>query len=92
MAWVVLVTSTPQPPLSTFYQPVLSRSTASKIKTFEGMPLYSYTLEIWGKIFQVLDAEAQNTPIMLPGGINISKGEGVKTEKGVVPLIGEAPE
>ena len=53
-AWLVLASSTPRLTSSDFYQPVLSGSTSSKNKNFEGLPLYSYKLEIWGKIFQVL--------------------------------------
>ena len=75
-----------------FYQPSLSGATASKVKNFEGIPLSSYILEIWGKIFQVLDAEDQQTPMLSPEGIKIEKGEWVKAEKRVIPLIEAPPE
>ena len=58
-AWVVLAPYTLRLPSSAFNKPVLIGSIASKVKNFEGMPLYAYTLEIWGKIFKVLEAEAQ---------------------------------
>ena len=45
---------------SAFFQPVLSGSTASNVKRFEGLLLLSYTLGRLEKIFQVLEAEAQN--------------------------------
>ena len=45
------------------------------------MPFSSYTLERWGTIFQVLEAEDQQTPMLLPEGIKIVKGEGIKVEK-----------
>ena len=64
-----------------FYQPSLSGATASKVKNFEGLPLPSYPLDIWGKIFQVLEAEAQQTPILLPKGIMRAKGESIKAKK-----------
>ena len=52
----------------------------------------TYTLERWGDIFQVLELEAQQTPLILPACIKISKGEGVKVDKQVFPLIESAPE
>ena len=56
------------------------------------MPLSTYTWERWVKIFQVLEAEAQQTPMLSPEGIMREKVEGVKIEKRVVPLIKAAPE
>ena len=66
-------------------------ATASKVENFEGLPLSSYTLEIWGKTFQFLKAEAQHTPILLHEDIKRAKGGGVKVEKLVVPLIESVP-
>ena len=40
----------------------------------------------------MLEAEANQTPTLLYEGIKRAKGEGVKTEKRVVPLIQTAPE
>ena len=40
----------------------------------------------------MIEEEAQQTPMLSPEGINRSKGEWVKTEKRVVPLIEAAPE
>ena len=40
----------------------------------------------------MLEAEAQQTPIILTEGIKRGKGEGVKAEKQVIPLIKAAPE
>ena len=48
-------------------------------------------VEIWGKIFQVLEAEDQQTPMMFPEVIKRAKGEGVKADKSVIPLIDAAP-
>ena len=65
----------------------MSKSTTSNVKNFEGRPLSYYTLDIWGKSFQVLEAEAQQNLMPSPEGINRTKGEGVNTEKRFVPLI-----
>ena len=92
MAWIVLEPSAPRLPPYTFYQPSLSGATTSKIKKIEGLTLSSYTLEIWGNIFLVLEEEAHQTPMLSPEGIKRAKGEGVKTEKRVIPLIEASPE
>ena len=39
----------------------------------------------------MLEAQAHHTPMMLPESIKRSKGEGVKEEKLVVPLIDSSP-
>ena len=59
------------PPYSVFrfFQPVLSGSTASKVKGFEVITMSTYTLGQREKIFQILEAEAQQKPMMLPEGI-----------------------
>ena len=90
-AWVVLGTSNLQLPLSTLYQPVLIGATASNIKNLEGLPLSYYTLERWGKIFQLLEVEAQNTPMLLHQRIKRAKGEGVDTDDQVVSLVEADP-
>ena len=90
-AWVDMAPSAPRLPSYAFYQPVLSEETASKVNKFEGMPMPTYTLERWSKIFQIMDAEAQETPVLLPERIKIEKGEGVNTEKKVFPLIKSPP-
>ena len=51
----------------------------------------SYTLDIWGDIFQVLEAEDQQTPMLSLEGIKRAKGKGVNTDKQVVTLIEVAP-
>ena len=76
-ARVVLAPSAPQLPSSAFYQPVRNGATASNIKNFKGLPLSSYTLERLGNIFKVLEAETHKTPMLLPEGIKILRGEGV---------------
>ena len=81
---VVIASSATRLPSSAFYQSVLSGAAASNIKNFEGLPLSSYTLESWRKIFQVLEAVAQHTPILSPEGIKIAKGEGIKNERRIV--------
>ena len=48
-------------------------------------------MDRWDKTFQVLEAEAQQTPMMSPEGIKRVKGEGIKAEKLVIPLIEIAP-
>ena len=77
-AWVVISPSATQLPFSAFYQPVLSGVTYSKAKKFEGLPLSTYNLYRCGNILQVLESEAQQTPMMSPEGINRAKGEGNK--------------
>ena len=91
-AWVVLSPLALQQPSSAFYQLALSRSTASRINNFEGLPLPSYTLEIRGKIFQVVEAEAQQTSMLFPEGIRRAKGEDIKADKPFIPLIEASPE
>ena len=76
---------------SAFLQPVLSGTTASNIKSFEGIPLLSYTLRRWEKIFHVLEEEAQQTLMMLSEGIMISKGGLVKMIKRTVPFTEPVP-
>ena len=55
------------------------------------MPLYYYKFRIWVKIFQVLEAEAHQTPMLSPEGIKRSKVEGIKAEKQPIPLIERPP-
>ena len=55
----VMAPSSPHLPSSAFFHPVLSGSTSSNVKRFEGLLLLSYTMGRWEKIFQVLEAEAQ---------------------------------
>ena len=80
-AWVVLAPSDMK----------LSGATAYKINNFEGLTLYSYSLERWRNIFQVLDSEAHHNPVVLPEGIMREKGEGIKAEKQPIPVIYIAP-
>ena len=89
--WLVLATSAPQLPSSAFYQPALNRATTSKIKNLKGFPLYSFILERWGDIFQVLESESHHTIMLSSRDIKIAKGEGVKTEKRVLPLLRNPP-
>ena len=58
-ACTVMAPSSPHLPSSAFFHPVLSGSTSSNVKRFESLLLLSYTMGIWEKIFQVLEAEAQ---------------------------------
>ena len=62
------------------------------VKNFEGLPLFSYSLERWGSIFQVLEAEAQQTLMLSSEGIIRAKGEEIKAEKQPIPLIETDPE
>ena len=62
------------------------------VKNFEGLPLSSYSLERWGKIFRLLEEESQQTPMMSPEGIMRAKGEGIKAGKQPILLIDTAPE
>ena len=91
-AWVFLAPSALRLPSYAFYHISLNGATASKVKNFERLPLSSYPLEIWGNIFQVLEAEAQQTPIILPEGIMREKGESIKAKKQPIHLIETAPE
>ena len=63
--------SPPRLPSSSFFYPVLSGATVSNVKRFEGLRLLSYTMGKWEEMFQVLEAEAQPTPMMLSEGIRI---------------------
>ena len=53
---VVIDPSSPRSPSSDFFQPVLSGATASNVKSFEFILMLSYTLGVWEKIFQFLEA------------------------------------
>ena len=66
---------------SAFFQPVFSGVTAPNVKSFEGIPLFSYTPVRCEKIFQVLEAESWQTLMMLSEGIRISKGGVVNMTK-----------
>ena len=54
------------------------------LKSFEGLPLLSCTLGQWEKIFQVLEAEALKTLIILSEGISVSEGGVVNMTKRTV--------
>ena len=86
-----MYTSSPHLWFFDFFQLVLSGATASNVKSFEGTPLLSYTLGKWEKIFQVLEEEAQQTPMMLSEGIRISKGGVIKMTKRTVNFTEPAP-
>ena len=58
--YVVMDPSSPHLPSSILFQPVLSVSTSSNVKLFDVLLLLPYTLGRREKIFQVLEAEAQN--------------------------------
>ena len=51
---------------------------AKKEPVFEEIPLESYSLEIWTDIFQVIEAEALQTPMISPEGMKTEKGESHK--------------
>ena len=55
---MVMVSLSPRLSLSAFFQPILSIITAQTVQWFEGFPVPSHYLVCWGKIFQVLEAEA----------------------------------
>ena len=50
-------------------------STGHYNKVFEGFTVSSYSLGCWVNIFQVLKAEALDTPMLYLDGIKRSKGE-----------------
>ena len=84
--------SPPHLPSSAFFQPVLSGYTESNVEIFEGILLLSYALERWEKIFQLLEAEAQKTLMMLSEGNMISKGGVVNITKRTVSFTKTPPE
>ena len=53
--------SAPHLPSYAFFQPVLSGDTESNVKSFEGIPLLSYTLRQWEKTFEFPESEAKQT-------------------------------
>ena len=71
---------------------MLSGDTASNVKSFEGLPLSSYTMGTCEEIFQVLEAEAWQTPTIFFEEIMISKGEVINLTKCTKPFTGLAPE
>ena len=91
-AWVDMAPSAPRLPSYAFYQPVLSEETASKVNKFEGLPMPNYTLEISVNIFQMLETEAHQAPMLLLEGIKRATSKGVKAEKRVVLLIELSPD
>ena len=78
-------------PLSAFFQPVLSENTAEKVQCFQGLPMSAYSLVRWGKIFQVLEAEALETPMLYLGVIKRSKGEEGTTYRKILPPLDPVP-
>ena len=81
----------PRRPSSAFFQPVLSGSTSSNVKSFEDILLLSYTLVIWGEMFQVLGAEAQKKSMMFSEGIRRSKGGVINMTNGTVSFTELSP-
>ena len=73
-ACVVMDQSATNLPSYELFHTVLIGATASNVKSFEGILLSSNTLGKWERIFQVLEAEAQKTPMILSEGIVRSKG------------------
>ena len=71
---VVVYPSAPNLTSYDLFQPVLSGETSYKVRIFEGLQMSSYTLRLRRKLFQDLEAEAQQTPIMSPEVIRIAKG------------------
>ena len=88
----MMALSSPNLPYSDFFQPVLSGATESNVKSLEVIPLSSYTLGRWEKIFQVLEAQSQKTPMMLSEGIRRSKGGVVKITNIAVNFTEPDPE
>ena len=83
--------SSPCRPSFALFHPVLIGDTASNVKSFEGIPLSSYTMGKWEQIFQCLEAEAQKKTMMLYEGIRISKGEVINMNKHTVTFTELAP-
>ena len=84
----------PFPPPPYFFvilQPVLSESTASKVKGFGGIPMSTYTLGICGEIFQVLDIESQKTPLLSPEGIKTARLKSFNMMNQFLPSIEPSP-
>ena len=81
----------PHLPSSAFFQPVLSGDKNSNVESFDCILLFSYTLGQWEKIFQLLEAEAQQKLMMLSEGIIRSKEEVVKMTKRTISFTEPAP-
>ena len=64
-AYVVMDTLAPHITYSDSFWKVLSGATASNVEISEGLPLLSYNLGRWEKIFKVLKSQAQQTLMML---------------------------
>ena len=71
--WVVMAEPAPRLLFPAFFQPVLSGKTVDKVQGYQGISMSAYSLVQQENIFQVLEAEALETPIMYPGGIKRAK-------------------
>ena len=76
---------------SNSFQTVLSGAKDPKVRSSEGFPLLSYTLDQWREILQFIESEAYKTPMMYPEGIRIAKGEVVNMTNHTVPFIEPYP-
>ena len=73
-AWVVMASSAPCLSSSAFFHTVSSGYKTSKVKGFKCLHMSTYTLGRWEKIFQFLESEAQQIPLLLPEDIKRAKG------------------
>ena len=74
-------------PLSAFLQPVLSGNTEDTVQRFKGLPMLVYSLVRRVNIFQVLEAEALETPMLSLYGIKRSKGEEETANRIILPPV-----
>ena len=67
--------SHPPSPVVIIISASFERSNSIKAHGFEGLPMFTYSLGRQDEIFQLLEAEARQTPMLLPEVIKIAKGE-----------------
>ena len=77
---------------SDFFQTSLGASREAKASGFEVLPTKQYYLQRWVAIFQVIEAEAINNPILSPEGIRREKGEDQKPPHQPLPLVEIIPD
>ena len=76
----------PHLPTSALYQTILGYSSEELASIFKGPPTEIYILRRWTSIFQVIEAEEINKPMLSPEGISRVKGEALKPPDSTLTL------
>ena len=90
-SWVIMAVTAPRITLSALFQTILNAKKNLMVQGFKGLPQSSYSLVRWVKIFQVLEAEALENPILSLDGTKRSNVEEKNYYQRGLPMVKPTP-